>query len=182
MIDVQVGPLTVGNDRPLTLISGPCQLESSDHAQMIAGQLAEACAAHGAQFVFKGSYDKANRTSLSGKRGLGMEAGLKVLDDVKRAIGCPVLTDIHHPEEAGQVAEVADVLQIPAFMCRQTSLLEAAGARLSPGWMRAFLDDPQGTAPGDKLITTVLATESAQDFERWTSAVERAGSRGAPKP
>ncbi|WP_334063241.1 3-deoxy-8-phosphooctulonate synthase [Limimaricola cinnabarinus] len=127
MIDVQVGPLTVGNDRPLTLISGPCQLESSDHAQMIAGQLAEACAAHGAQFVFKGSYDKANRTSLSGKRGLGMEAGLKVLDDVKRAIGCPVLTDIHAADHCAPVAEVADILQIPAFLCRQTDLLIAAG-------------------------------------------------------
>ncbi|PHP27203.1 3-deoxy-8-phosphooctulonate synthase [Limimaricola cinnabarinus] len=127
MIDVQVGPLTVGNDRPLTLISGPCQLESSDHAQMIAGRLAEACAAHGAQFVFKGSYDKANRTSLSGKRGLGMEAGLKVLDDVKRAIGCPVLTDIHAADHCAPVAEVADILQIPAFLCRQTDLLIAAG-------------------------------------------------------
>lgn len=127
MIDVQVGPLTVGNDRPLTLISGPCQLESSDHAQMIAGRLAEACAAHGAQFVFKGSYDKANRTSLSGKRGLGIEAGLKVLDDVKRAIGCPVLTDIHAADHCAPVAEVADILQIPAFLCRQTDLLIAAG-------------------------------------------------------
>ncbi|MCP1169027.1 3-deoxy-8-phosphooctulonate synthase [Limimaricola litoreus] len=127
MIDVSIDSLTVGNDRPLTLISGPCQLESSDHAQMIAGQLAEACAAHGAQFVFKGSYDKANRTSLSGKRGLGMEAGLKVLEDVKRAIGCPVLTDIHAADHCAPVAEVADILQIPAFLCRQTDLLIAAG-------------------------------------------------------
>ncbi|MGR3463948.1 3-deoxy-8-phosphooctulonate synthase [Limimaricola sp.] len=127
MIDVQIGNLTVGNDRPLTLIAGPCQLESDDHAQMIAGRMAEACAAHGAQFVFKGSYDKANRTSLSGKRGLGMEAGLKVLDGVKRAIGCPVLTDIHGIEHCAPVAEVADILQIPAFLCRQTDLLLAAG-------------------------------------------------------
>jgi 2-dehydro-3-deoxyphosphooctonate aldolase (KDO 8-P synthase) len=127
MIDVSIGPLTVGNDHPLTLIAGPCQLESSDHAQMIAGRMAEACAAHGAQFVFKGSYDKANRTSLSGKRGLGMEAGLKVLEDVKRAIGCPVLTDIHGADHCAPVAEVADILQIPAFLCRQTDLLLAAG-------------------------------------------------------
>ena len=127
MIDVQIGSLTVGNDRPLTLIAGPCQLESSDHAQMIAGRMAEACAAHGAQFVFKGSYDKANRTSLSGKRGLGMEAGLRVLEDVKRAIGCPVLTDIHGADHCAPVAEVADILQIPAFLCRQTDLLLAAG-------------------------------------------------------
>ncbi|SDE82560.1 3-deoxy-8-phosphooctulonate synthase [Limimaricola pyoseonensis] len=127
MIDVQIGNLTIGNDRPLTLIAGPCQLESDDHAQMIAGAMAEACAAHGAQFVFKGSYDKANRTSLSGKRGLGMEAGLKVLEGVKRAIGCPVLTDIHGADHCAPVAEVADILQIPAFLCRQTDLLLAAG-------------------------------------------------------
>ena len=127
MIDVQVGPLTVGNDRPLTLISGPCQLESSDHAQMIAGRLAEACAAHGAQFVFKGSYDKANRTSLTGRRGLGMDEGLKVLQGVRDAIGVPVLTDIHSPEQCAPVAEVADIIQIPAFLCRQTDLLIAAG-------------------------------------------------------
>ena len=127
MLDVQIGSLTIGNDRPLTLIAGPCQLESEDHAQMIAGRMAEACAAHGAQFVFKGSYDKANRTSLSGRRGLGMEAGLKVLEGVRRTIGCPVLTDIHGIDHCAPVAEVADILQIPAFLCRQTDLLLAAG-------------------------------------------------------
>ena len=127
MNHVAVADLTIGNDLPLTVIAGPCQLESADHAQMIAGTMKEACAAAGAQYVFKASYDKANRTSLSGKRGLGMEAGLKVLDDVKRAIGCPVLTDIHAADHCAPVAEVADILQIPAFLCRQTDLLIAAG-------------------------------------------------------
>lgn len=127
MYDVPVGPLQVSNDRPLTLIAGPCQLESIDHAQMIAAQMAEACAADGAQFVFKGSYDKANRTSLTGKRGLGMDEGLKVLQAVKDTVGCPVLTDVHAPEHCATVAETCDIIQIPAFLCRQTDLLLAAG-------------------------------------------------------
>ncbi|WP_296427732.1 3-deoxy-8-phosphooctulonate synthase [Yoonia sp.] len=127
MYDVQIGALTVGNDRPLLVIAGPCQLESIDHAQMIAGHMAEACSAAGAQFIFKGSYDKANRTSLGGKRGLGMDAGLKVMQSVKDSIGCPVLTDIHAPDHCATVAAVCDVIQIPAFLCRQTDLLLAAG-------------------------------------------------------
>ena len=126
MKDVSIGGLTVGNDRPLLVIAGPCQLESLDHAQMIAGRMAEVCRAAGAQYVFKASYDKANRTSLSGKRGLGMEAGLKVLAAV-RAMGMPVLTDVHDAGQAREAAGVVDVIQIPAFLCRQTDLLIAAG-------------------------------------------------------
>ncbi len=126
MTDVTIGPLTVGNDRPLLVIAGPCQLESLDHAQMIAGAMAEACAAAGAQYIFKASYDKANRTSLGGKRGLGMEAGLKVLQSI-RAMGLPVLTDVHDIAQAQAAATVVDVIQIPAFLSRQTDLLIAAG-------------------------------------------------------
>jgi 2-dehydro-3-deoxyphosphooctonate aldolase (KDO 8-P synthase) len=126
MKDVSIGGLTVGNDRPLLVIAGPCQLESLNHAQMIAGRMAEACRATGAQYVFKASYDKANRTSLTGKRGLGMEAGLKVLAAV-RAMGLPVLTDVHDAGQAREAAGVVDVIQIPAFLCRQTDLLLAAG-------------------------------------------------------
>ncbi len=126
MKDVQIGNLTVSNDRPLLVIAGPCQLESLDHAQMIAGHMAEVCASAGAQYVFKASYDKANRTSLKGKRGLGMEGGLQVLQSV-RAMGIPVLTDIHDIEQARLAAQVVDVIQIPAFLCRQTDLLIAAG-------------------------------------------------------
>ena len=123
---VPIGTCRVGNDQPLLVIAGPCQLESLDHAQMIAGTLAESCRAAGAQFVFKASYDKANRSALSGKRGLGIDAGLKVLAAV-RAMGMPVLTDIHDADQARQAAAVVDVIQIPAFLCRQTDLLLAAG-------------------------------------------------------
>ncbi|NJM82017.1 MAG: 3-deoxy-8-phosphooctulonate synthase [Tabrizicola sp.] len=126
MMDVTIGGLTVGNDRPLLVIAGPCQLESLDHAQMIAGRMAEACAAAGAHFVFKASYDKANRTSLKGRRGLGMKEGLTVLAAV-RSMGFPVLTDVHDIAQAKEAATVVDVIQIPAFLCRQTDLLLAAG-------------------------------------------------------
>ena len=124
---VETGPVAFGNDIPLTVIAGPCQLEGRDHALMIARAMAEACAAAGAGFVFKASYDKANRTSLSGKRGLGMDEGLAILADIKAELGCPVLTDIHGPEHCAPVAEVCDIIQIPAFLCRQTDLLLAAG-------------------------------------------------------
>ena len=126
MKTVSFGGLTVGNDQPLMVIAGPCQLESLDHAQMIAGQMAEACKASGAQYVFKGSFDKANRTSLNGRRGLGIEAGLKVMEAI-RSMGLPVLTDIHDEAQAREAATVVDVIQIPAFLCRQTDLLLAAG-------------------------------------------------------
>ncbi len=127
MRDVCIGPLTISNDRPLTLICGPCQLESADHAQMIAGFMQEICREVGAQFIFKASYDKANRTSLTGRRGIGMEAGLKVLQDVRRLFGVPVLTDVHDIGQCREAAQVVDVVQIPAFLCRQTDLLLAAG-------------------------------------------------------
>ncbi|MEM6480056.1 MAG: 3-deoxy-8-phosphooctulonate synthase [Pseudomonadota bacterium] len=126
MKTVRIGALDVSNEAALTIIAGPCQLESLDHAQMIAGKMAEACAAHGARYIFKASYDKANRTSLSGKRGVGIDAGLEILSKV-RAMGMPVLTDIHDPDQARAAAEVCDVIQIPAFLCRQTDLLLAAG-------------------------------------------------------
>ncbi len=127
MTHVKVADLTIGNDLPLTLIAGPCQLESVDHAQMIAGRMKEACDAVGAQYVFKASYDKANRTSLSGVRGMGIDAGLKALQSVGKAIGVPVLTDVHSESQCAIAAEVADILQIPAFLCRQTDMLLAAG-------------------------------------------------------
>ncbi|MGB3245185.1 MAG: 3-deoxy-8-phosphooctulonate synthase, partial [Sulfitobacter sp.] len=118
MTQVRVRDLLIGNDRPLTVIAGPCQLESEDHAQMIAGTMKEACAAAGAQYVFKASYDKANRTSLSGKRGLGIDEGLKVLQSVGRANDVPVLTDVHTEAQCALAGDVVDILQIPAFLCR----------------------------------------------------------------
>ena len=126
MKHVKIADLTIGNDQPLLVIAGPCQLESLDHAQMIAGQMAAACRAAGAQYVFKASYDKANRTALSGRRGLGIAAGLQVLAAV-RAMGIPVLTDVHDAGQAREAAAVVDVIQIPAFLCRQTDMLLAAG-------------------------------------------------------
>ncbi|MFC6687740.1 3-deoxy-8-phosphooctulonate synthase [Jhaorihella thermophila] len=127
MKTVSVAGLSIGNGRPLTVIAGPCQLESADHAQMIAGRMKEICDAAGAQYVFKASYDKANRTSLSGRRGLGMEAGLKILSDIRSGLGVPVLTDVHTAEQCAPAAQAVDILQIPAFLCRQTDLLLAAG-------------------------------------------------------
>ena len=127
MTDVHIGDVRVGNALPLTVIAGPCQIESEDHAQDIAGRMAEICAAEGASFVFKASFDKANRTSAAGTRGPGIDEGLRVLASVRAAIGCPVLTDIHAIDQCAAVASVVDVLQIPAFLCRQTDLLLAAG-------------------------------------------------------
>ncbi|CUH99841.1 3-deoxy-8-phosphooctulonate synthase [Leisingera aquaemixtae] len=127
MKNIDIAGLTVGNDRPLTIIAGPCQLETADHARMIAGSLKDACEKSGAQFVFKASYDKANRTSLSGKRGLGLDEGLKVLDTIRREFDVPVLTDVHTEAQCAVAAEAVDILQIPAFLCRQTDMLLAAG-------------------------------------------------------
>ena len=127
MPHVSVGDLVIGNDLPLTIIAGPCQLESEDHAQMVAGRMKEACDAAGAQYVFKASYDKANRTSLDGARGMGIDSGLKALQSVGKANGVPVLTDVHTAEQCALAAEAVDIIQIPAFLCRQTDMLIAAG-------------------------------------------------------
>jgi len=122
-----IGDITVGGHHPIALITGPCQLESLDHARMMAEKIAEACAPTGTKFVFKASYDKANRSSISTERGLGMEKGLEVLAAIKAEFGVPVLTDVHEPSHCAPAAEVCDILQIPAFLCRQTDLLLAAG-------------------------------------------------------
>jgi 2-dehydro-3-deoxyphosphooctonate aldolase (KDO 8-P synthase) len=126
-LTVQIDKVAVSNRLPLTLIAGPCQLEGLDHALGIAETLARTCAAHDVGFIFKSSYDKANRTSVTARRGLGMQEGLRILGEVKSRVGCPVLTDVHLPEDCAPVAAVCDVLQIPAFLSRQTDLLLAAG-------------------------------------------------------
>lgn len=167
---INIGPITCGNDLPLTVIAGPCQLESLDHAMMIAEKMAEACAAAGASFVFKASYDKANRTSLSGRRGLGIEEGLDILATVRERIGCPILTDIHDAEQAIRAAEVADIIQIPAFLCRQTDLLLVAGKtgaviNIKKGQFLAPWDMPNVAA---KVASTgnenILLTERGASF------------------
>ena len=124
---VSVGEVTFGNDRPFVLVSGPCQIEGRDHAFRLAEALAGMARDAGVPFVFKSSYDKANRTSVGGRRGVGLEEGLRILSDIRGEIGCPVLTDIHAPEQAAPAAEAVDILQIPAFLSRQTDLLVAAG-------------------------------------------------------
>ncbi|MBK4218126.1 3-deoxy-8-phosphooctulonate synthase [Paracoccus caeni] len=124
---VTVGDFQIGGNNPISLILGPCQLENRDHARMMAEKIAEACAPTGTKFIFKASYDKANRSSLSGTRGLGMEKGLQILADIKAEFGVPVLTDVHEAAHCAPAAEVCDILQIPAFLCRQTDLLLAAG-------------------------------------------------------
>ena len=123
---VTIGKIKISNRLPMTLIAGPCAIESKDHALDMASALAEITAKLGMGFIYKSSFDKANRTSLHSPRGLGIDQGLAVLAEVKKTIGCPVLTDVHLPDHCAEVGEVVDVLQIPAFLCRQTDLLIAA--------------------------------------------------------
>ncbi len=125
---IAVGNVTVGNDAPISLIAGPCQIESENHALDIAGSLKDMASKLGIGLVYKSSFDKANRTSHASARGLGMDEGLKVLARVKKEFGLPVLTDVHESDQCAPVARVCDVLQIPAFLCRQTDLLLAAAA------------------------------------------------------
>ena len=124
---IELNDMKISNKRPLTLISGPCQLESLEHAVMIAEKLIEICAQNDVNFVFKSSFDKANRTSHLSKRGVGIEEGLKIFQKLKETLNIPILTDIHTPEQCALVAKEVDILQIPAFLCRQTDLILAAG-------------------------------------------------------
>jgi 2-dehydro-3-deoxyphosphooctonate aldolase (KDO 8-P synthase) len=124
---VKIGKVTFGNDRPLALIAGPCALESRAHALEMCGALTELAKQLGIGLVYKTSFDKANRTSLKGERGIGMKKALPILAELREKFGCPVLTDVHEPDQCKPVAEAVDVLQIPAFLCRQTDLLIAAG-------------------------------------------------------
>jgi 2-dehydro-3-deoxyphosphooctonate aldolase (KDO 8-P synthase) len=123
---VQIGKVKVGNSLPLTLIAGPCQLESRDHALMMSSALAKIAERMNIGFIYKTSFDKANRTSIAGARGLGLEAALPIFAELRARTGAPLLTDVHEIPQCEAMAEVADVLQIPAFLCRQTDLLVAA--------------------------------------------------------
>jgi len=124
---VTVGSLEIANDKPFTLIAGPCAIESKDHAIETAGRIKEICDPLGLGFIYKSSFDKANRTSISAGRGAGLENGTAILAEVRETYGCPVITDVHEPYQCAPVAEAVDVLQIPAYLCRQTDLLIAAG-------------------------------------------------------
>ncbi len=124
---VHVGKLKIGNDLPLTLIAGPCALESRDHALEMSHALKELTDDLNIGLIYKTSFDKANRTSIDGPRGMGMKDALSIFAEIRETVGCPVLTDVHSPEQCAPVAEAVDVLQIPAYLCRQTDLLIAAG-------------------------------------------------------
>ena len=158
------GAVTIGSGHPLALIAGPCVIESEAHAIETALQLRDIAARTGVSLIFKASYDKANRTSLSSFRGPGLDAGLKTLAEVKTRTGLPVLTDIHEVAHAATAAAVVDVLQIPAFLCRQTDLLVAAartgrtvnvkkGQFLSPRDMRHVVAKLEDAGAGGILLT-----------------------------
>jgi 2-dehydro-3-deoxyphosphooctonate aldolase (KDO 8-P synthase) len=161
---VAIGPLRLGGGAPLALIAGPCVIESEAHALDTARALKAIAAAVGVPLIFKASYDKANRTSSSSFRGPGLVAGLRVLERVKAETGLPVLTDIHDVDQAGPAGAVADVLQIPAFLCRQTDLLVAAarsaravnikkGQFLAPGDMRHAIEKVTGAGNPNVFVT-----------------------------
>ncbi len=126
MKNITVGNLSIANDKPFTLIAGPCQMESRDHAMMVAETLKKMTDRLGIGFIYKTSFDKANRSSISGQRGVGLESALPVFEEVRSTFGCPVLTDIHSEAQCEIVSKSVDIMQIPAFLCRQTDLLLAA--------------------------------------------------------
>ncbi|MDD3381399.1 MAG: 3-deoxy-8-phosphooctulonate synthase [Rugosibacter sp.] len=146
----------VGLDQPLFLIAGPCVIESRQMALDTAGQLKEICAKLGLNFIYKSSYDKANRSSGKSFRGLGMDTGLAILADVKQQIGVPVLTDVHAEDEIAAVASVVDVLQTPAFLCRQTDFIQACAASGKP----VNIKKGQFLAPGDMKHVVAKAKEA----------------------
>lgn len=124
---VKIGNLNFGNQLPINIISGPCQIESIEHSTMIAGEVKRICDELNLGYIFKGSFDKANRSSYESQRGVGLEKGLKALEAIKKEFSCPVLTDIHTEEQCVYASEIVDILQIPAFLCRQTDLILKAG-------------------------------------------------------
>ncbi|WP_039019923.1 3-deoxy-8-phosphooctulonate synthase [Halocynthiibacter namhaensis] len=168
MKTVTVGNATFGNDAPFVLIAGPCQLEGLDHSRAIAETLATTCNDLNIPFVFKGSFDKANRSSMSGKRGLGIEEGLSILSKIAAEFNCPTLTDIHSADQCATAAQAVDILQIPAFLCRQTDLLLAAGETgaainvkkgqfLAP-WDMANVADKVASTGNDRILLTDRGT------------------------
>jgi 2-dehydro-3-deoxyphosphooctonate aldolase (KDO 8-P synthase) len=161
---VGIGDISVGNDKPLMVFAGPCQVESHDHGLEMADALQAIAQRLGIGVVFKASFDKANRTSLSGQRGLGLEATLPIFQTIRDRYGLPVVTDVHLPEQCAEVAAVADVLQIPAFLCRQTDLLIAAaqtgrvikikkGQFLAPWDMKNVVAKVTGSGNPNVLLT-----------------------------
>lgn len=127
MINIKLNNFLIGNDLPFTLIAGPCQMESYDHAMYTSEFLVKLCEKLGINLIYKTSFDKANRSSLSGKRGIGLKNAMEIFEKIKQAFSCPLITDVHETWQCNELGELIDVLQIPAFLCRQTDLLLAAG-------------------------------------------------------
>ena len=161
---VTIGSLVLGNDRPLAIIAGPCAMEGREHALATAARLKEMTDALGMGLIYKTSFDKANRTAIDSARGVGMEEALPVFEEVRREIGCAVLTDVHTEAQCAPVADVVDVLQIPAYLCRQTDLLLAAartgravnvkkGQFLAP-WDMANVANKIASAGNDNILLT----------------------------
>jgi 2-dehydro-3-deoxyphosphooctonate aldolase (KDO 8-P synthase) len=167
---VSIAGLTLGNDLPMVLIAGPCVMESREHALETANALADMARSLGIGLIYKSSFDKANRTSLEGARGIGMDVALPVFAEIRETVGIPVITDVHEPGQCARVAEAVDVLQIPAFLCRQTDLLVAAartgralnvkkGQFLAPWDMANVVDKVRGTGN-----TAVMLCERGVSF------------------
>jgi 2-dehydro-3-deoxyphosphooctonate aldolase (KDO 8-P synthase) len=161
---VVIGNVTFANDRPIALFAGPCQMESRGHALEMASALKEICGRLGIGFVYKTSFDKANRTSLKAKRGVGIDGALPVFAEIRASLGIPIVTDVHSAEQCALLAQVVDVLQIPAFLCRQTDLVVAAaktgravkikkGQFLAPWDMQNVVDKVTGSGNPNVLVT-----------------------------
>ena len=188
---VDVGGARFGNDLPLALIAGPCQLESRDHAFEMASALKEIAARLGIGLVYKSSFDKANRTSAKGVRGLGLEASLPIFADIRSSLGLPVLTDVHDAAQCAPVAEAVDILQIPAFLCRQTDLLIAAaqtgrvvnvkkGQFLAPWDMKNVVDKITGAGNARVLVTERGASFGYNTLVSDMRALPELARTGAP--
>jgi len=167
---VNIGDIPVGGDNPLAFILGPCQLENRDHAMFMAEKITKLCAPSSSNFIFKSSFDKANRSSIASARGVGIEEGLRILEEVKLTFNCPVITDIHTVSQCVTASEVVDVLQIPAFLSRQTDLLIAAGETGKPINVKKgqFLAPWEMTNVAEKIASTgnkkILLCERGTSF------------------
>ncbi len=167
---IKIGDIPVGGNNPLTFILGPCQLENRDHAMFMAEKITKLCAPSSSSFIFKSSFDKANRSSIASARGVGIEEGLRILEEIKLTFNCPVITDIHTVSQCVTASEVVDVLQIPAFLSRQTDLLIAAGETGKPINVKKgqFLAPWEMTNVAEKIASTgnkkILLCERGTSF------------------
>ena len=167
---IKIGDIPIGGGNPLAFILGPCQLENRDHAMFMAEKISKVCSPSSSNFIFKSSFDKANRSSIASARGVGIEEGLKILEEVKLTFNCPVITDIHSISQCASAAEVVDILQIPAFLSRQTDLLLAAGETGKPVNVKKgqFLAPWEMTNVAEKIASTgnkkILLCERGTSF------------------